>query len=857
MPALSGALQLLDADVDRAVVLFHDGHPSGALRLLRSVRRRADRAAEADSAGPGRDALVARTWMSESAPYFDTTGDLDGALEMLLRAELIARDVGSAPLLAKVRGQRALVVLRSGDTGAALQRFDEAAALIDDALPRDRAIIMLNRGVLHLEHSDLPHAASDLDRSVGYAEDAGDDRLASMARHNLGYVDFLAGRIPRALAAFEEAARTCPGGPHPAMQLDHARVLHEAGLVREADGILALAADRVRDERLFQDLGETELVRAECALGEGHARDAATLARAARRRFDRRGNQRWQRKAELLQLRADRALIEQRPSRERSLTDLADRSERLATSCSDEGLRELARSAGLLAAECRLRAGVAVPALPRVRAVDSLPTRLQVREVRALAALQEGAPRRALREVRLGLDELGGYQSGLGSLDLRVAGAVHGVALAHLGLGQALAGGSPGQVLSIVERSRALSTRLPLVRPPRDEVTARLLGDLRQAETTARDLEGDPGAAATALAAARSRASALRRDIRARAWELEGAAETGLRQAPRIGEVRAAARRQGSVFVTFARHDGRWWAVVVRPGGSELVRLAGTEEVAELVRRVRADLDALAMPHVPAALHQAVRSSVRSTLGRLDDLLLGPLRLTGRRLVLSCSGPLVVLPWGLLPSRRGVATVVTPGASTWLRAGAGEARPGRPRVAVLAGPDLHEAEQEAGRVRATWPGAALVVGSEATTAAARGMLASSDVLHVAAHGSHRTDNPLFSSVRLADGPLFAYELDAEAAISSCVTLSACEAGLATPRPGDEGLGLSHVLLQAGARSVVAGVARVSDDLSAATMERLHQGMAAGTDSATALAQALAASDEGTVPAPFVCFGSTW
>jgi len=40
-----------------------------------------------------------------------------------------------------------------------------------------------------------------------------------------------------------------------------------------------------------------------------------------------------------------------------------------------------------------------------------------------------------------------------------------------------------------------------------------------------------------------------------------------------------------------------------------------------------------------------------------------------------------------------------------------------------------------------------------------------------------------------------------------VVLSACELGLARPRPGEETLGMTAALLHGGAGSVVAGVAR--------------------------------------------------
>ena len=130
--------------------------------------------------------------------------------------------------------------------------------------------------------------------------------------------------------------------------------------------------------------------------------------------------------------------------------------------------------------------------------------------------------------------------------------------------------------------------------------------------------------------------------------------------------------------------------------------------------------------------------------------------------------------------------------------------------------------------------------------------------HVAAHGTHRQDNPLFSSVRLADGALYAYELSRSGeGFASCVVLSACDAGLATFRPGDESLGLSQVLLQLGARSVVAAVARVNDEASAALMSGVHRQMARGVDSAAALAAVQHDLAEDGSLVGLVCIGGTW
>ena len=135
-------------------------------------------------------------------------------------------------------------------------------------------------------------------------------------------------------------------------------------------------------------------------------------------------------------------------------------------------------------------------------------------------------------------------------------------------------------------------------------------------------------------------------------------------------------------------------------------------------------------------------------------------------------------------------------------------------------------------------------------------MADADLVHVAAHGTHQADSPLFSSVWLAYGPVFAHELDPDAVRASHVVPSACEVGRWTLRPGDEALGLTSVLLRLGVRSVVASVARVNDKAAAVTMTAYHRELARGTGSAEALAAALAVEDSDS-PVPFVCFGASW
>ena len=846
---------VLRAEVEAARADSRHGQPARAAERYRALRTLIERSGDRRAAVSGHRVQVL---LGLAAAEFEVSGRLPAAMRLLAQAERVADRAGASDLLASIRGQRGLLLLRNGRRREALRAFDAAAEVRESAELYDQISILLNRGVLHLDVGSLGQATEDFEECVAIARRSDDVDLLWKARHNLAYVDFLAGRIPRALAAMEEAEREMDVELRPMLMLDRARVLREAGLVSDADLLLDRAAADLRAAGLHQDVGETTLVRAECALVEGDPERARLLARTSEQLFARRGNVLWRRKAQLLVLRCDRARVDVRPARSRrvSLHQLAARARRLAEDCRAEGRTDLARPADLLALECVLRSGDGLDeSLLRpvpVRATDPLPARLQAREVRALAALHRGDTRRAGAEVRRGLVELGSYQNGFGSLDLRTASAVHGIPLARLGLEVADRSGSAAAFFAALERGRAISTRLSPVGPPTDEHTASLLTALRRAEEEKRALEGDPQAGET-LARLRTRTAGLQREIRARAWELEGGAEPESRASARVGAVRAAARARGTAFVSYVVLRGRLRAVLVTGRRPRMVDLASGAVVDELVQRVRADLDALAMPLLPPALVATVERSLRVGLARLDDLLLAPLGVDGSPLVVSCSSTLVALPWSLLPSRRGLPVVVTPGATAWLRAGP-RARRTSPRVVSVAGPGLHRAEEEALRVQGIWPGGELLTGERAAAGAVRDALDSADLVHVAAHGTHQQESPLFSSLRLADGPLYAYELDADGGAAPCVVLSACEAGLATVRPGDEGLGLTNVLLHLGSCSVLAGVARVRDDVAARVMERVHRELAGGTESAAALAQALAAEDE---PAPFVAFGASW
>ena len=131
-------------------------------------------------------------------------------------------------------------------------------------------------------------------------------------------------------------------------------------------------------------------------------------------------------------------------------------------------------------------------------------------------------------------------------------------------------------------------------------------------------------------------------------------------------------------------------------------------------------------------------------------------------------------------------------------------------------------------------------------------LARSQRAHIASHGFFRSDNPLFSSFELADGPLTVYDLERLGAAPRELVLSACVSALSAVRGGEELMGVTAALLGLGTTTVVGSVAPVRDDVTAALMARLHDGLRAGQAPAAALAAAQIATGAGA--SAFVCFG---
>ncbi len=112
-----------------------------------------------------------------------------------------------------------------------------------------------------------------------------------------------------------------------------------------------------------------------------------------------------------------------------------------------------------------------------------------------------------------------------------------------------------------------------------------------------------------------------------------------------------------------------------------------------------------------------------------------------------------------------------------------------------------------------------------------------DVLHLACHAHFRSDNPLFSSLRLSDGWFTARDAYNLKLNCGLVTLSACETGMNAVAPGDEVMGLVRGFLSAGSPTVMMSLWTVDDEATTELMAAFYGELAKTKSPATALRSA--------------------
>ncbi|HET8605093.1 MAG TPA: CHAT domain-containing protein [Marmoricola sp.] len=802
------------------------GNFAGARALLDRARRRAD--------DPDQRALLRLT-----EAYIDAEREGNPAQAIRDCRALLDAPGLSEVVRGRIWAQLGLLQLRSGDAEQALACFSDAVTRLGSS-PEQLGRALLNRGNLHLQRHQPDLAAADLRLAAAQFGAAGARESQARAQHNLGYARMLTGDLVEALRLMDAAGRVLlPLSPVSRAQSeqDRAEVLLAAGRPREAIAALEAAVAAYGSRRLRRFQAECELVLARTLVRE-EPRRARQVARRSARRFRDQGSTVWAVRADALAVVAEIEAGGRAPS-------LLARADGLVAELRAAGQHREADRLALQAARLAARRGAADDASGRVAAVrmgrrTPVDTRLLAREVRAELARASGHPGRARQHVRAGLADLHEWQSTFGSLDLQSTLVAHGDPLARLGLRLALDDGSPEVVFEWSERARALAARVTPIRPPGDPGLAAVLAELRALGET-----GPP-----------ARRAELQEQVRRQSWYGEGGGRVG--EPASYEDLRATLHHHDAALLAHIVVDGAVHALVVTDRRAAVTPLADAASVRRLLDRVAVDLD-LAASRSAGPMGAAVLGSLHDDLARAAAALVDPvLPLLGeRRAVLTPSALLAGTPWTLLPGLAGRPLTVPPSATRW-RQVVGRPLPREAQVGLVAGPGVPRAGDEVVRAAAAWQTAEVLVQEKATAGHASELAERVDVLHVAGHGHHAHENPLFSSIDLADGPWFGYDVDTLARTPDVVVLSACELGRASVRSAEETVGMTAAWLHAGARTALSSPGLVADEVAGEALADWHGLVAAGATPADALAEVgTTHAGRAAAPLPFVCFGAGW
>lgn len=301
-----------------------------------------------------------------------------------------------------------------------------------------------------------------------------------------------------------------------------------------------------------------------------------------------------------------------------------------------------------------------------------------------------------------------------------------------------------------------------------------------------------------------------------------------------------------TVLVEFAEIDNEFVAFVVTENDLRVFpHLCRENEISELLSRLYFQLEGLrSNPRALEAHFYELTLRTRQVLSELYDLLLRPLEksIGLRRLVVSPHRALHYIPFhalydgfGYVLESREIAYVPSAGVlQNCLE------KPSRNLQSALfvgvSDKQIPFVNEEIKVLSAILPGEVLLNGDSTLTAIRNGA-ANKDILHLACHGQFRADNPLFSSLKLADSWLTVRDVYSLRLDADLVVLSACETGLNRIAPGEELLGLARGFLSAGANSLVLSLWNVHDATTCDLMRHFYAQIGCGQSPAAALRHA--------------------
>jgi hypothetical protein len=705
----------------------------------------------------------------------------------------------------RLHTQRSYVLHHAGRLGEALAQLDHAEGEFRQASDELGWLrLLVNRSLIRLQQGDLELAERDLLEADRVAARLGQSAMRAGIASNLGVAYGRSRRIRDALDQFRlatelHAAAGRPGRMVAVTQIDRAETLMYAGLLSEAMEAAEAAVDHVEPTGNLVLLGDSKLLLARVQLASGRSVPGGRTAEVAAELFERAG-------------RPDMAVVA------RSLVVTAG-----LVAGGDNGRRALEASADVI---------------PQLEGSGWQATADELR----LSRLKFGRAAGAVAEVEHDLAYLR-----LGAFSDERHRALAGWYAEAIGRDF---GGDPEAALDACRSGLGLVDDIVAEAPTLSERSAamRLGSDL---SALAIELAISVGAAEIVLAAAEGTRARALHDEMAEQHKHKPLTADGARRL--LTEL--SARLDDSALIEWVIAGGSVWCVVFSDGMSRLVEIGPLQSVLRARDRVVMWLDRAA-EEPDASSDGAMRA-----MAELDGLLVAPLALPPvAQVVVVPVGGLHGIPWSGLPTFAGRAVVLSPNAQLWLEAdrrATGEAR----SVGLIVGPDVTAAGTERMIVESLYPDVTVASGVGAAARAVRSMFAGLDLVHVAAHGTFRSDHPLLSTLRLHDGESTLYDTVPERVRTRLVVLSSCQGGAHGTADGSEVLGLSAVMLARGAAAVLAPLTMVRELECADFVADVHACLADQRpfgEAVAAVRQHWLADDDlsrWAVASSFTCFGS--
>lgn len=754
------------------------------------------------------------------------------------------RGDGDAHLQAQIDFQFATILGRLSRNSEAIERLSQALQTVvqtDDRYLHSQ--ILKNRGMFHARDGEYQAAIDDIGDAKDLCVDIGLDFEAAFCDLNLGLAASYAGDLPLAFAQFEVSEpriRELSGSDFES-KTGHCKALLFGGLYQEAADMAGEAAEQCEAAGFMVDAAETRMLEAVALLEAGNPELAAERAERAAAAFADQARDGWHAAAEtvlfLLRHRSGVSIDESR------LRDNIDRLQVLGQH--NDSLEATLLLVEVLADRGQLdRAQSAFDQNRDAISASTMDLRLAGAATEALLLERSGRLPEALSLAEQGFELLTAQQALIGSSDLRVGLRQHGDRLSRFGIRQSLVAGDPISALRWIERGD-LATNTPRpVRPSKDPQMQRALSRLRALDDDQLDKK-------------RALEDSIRTLDRAHPGASSPVSPATIEQlTEKLGP---------TVGVTYGVDDGQLFACTVVDGNSAIHKLGSIEDTIRVTRAARAALrrrismaDGVRTTAATTSGWKPVQQSTdrsQATLKRLDELLLAPLSIDRRAMVICPTPQLFAVPWNALPSRIGVPTSVSSSLTSWALA----PEPDLSGASVLvAGPELHNAELEVQAIQSRVQQPTVLTGADAKATEVLQAMDGAALAHIVAHGTVRTDNPLFSSLHLADGQLSVYELSDLARPPAIVVLSACHVGLPADAPGRELLGMATGFSNAGTSCILASTLPVPDDQTTIDiMSRFHEFMSAGLGPAAAWAEvqnSCPETDELLDTASFMVFG---